>query len=92
MASRKRAKVFLLKAIRCIIKGRKLSIMAEQTRSILKDCFSARIAAIQLQKSWRRTLAVRLTQRLLITKKAKVTSTKKAKLMYMCKESYQQVS
>ncbi len=92
MASRKRAKVFLLNVIMSIIKVRKLSIMAGQTRSILKACFGARIAAIQLQKSWRKILAVRLTQRLLIKKKAQATSTKRAQLVYMCKESYHQVS
>ncbi len=91
MASRKRAKVFLVKAIMHIIKARKHSIIVRQAQSILKSCFGARIAAIQLQKSWRRILAVRLTQRLLI-KKAETTSIKSAQLVYMCKESYQQVS
>ncbi len=92
MVSRERAKVFLLKAIMGVIKVRKLSIMVGQTRSILKACFGARIAAIQLQKSWRRVLAVRLTQRLLIKNKAQAASMKRAKLVHTCKESYHQVS
>ncbi len=91
VASIKRAKVFLVKAIMHVIKARKHSIMVRQTRSVLKSCFRARIAAIQLQKSWRRILAVRLTQRIWI-KKAETTSIKSTQLVYTCKESYQQVS